>query len=127
MLARQLNVAGQVVEGGSVHSANTAGSTAGHESRADHQLDLTEDATGGGQSLAHILEDGVTRSGHIRGGNGALGVHVCGDQGSLIRASVDVHGGTAISDVDVVSSVGRDLFGERCQRAHLLLYPCRRK
>lgn len=127
MLARQLDVAGQVVDGGVIHSANTTGSTADYEASGDHQLHLAEDAARADQGLAHILEDGITRSGHVAGGDGALGIHVGGDQRSLIGAEVAIHGATAIGDVDVVSSVGRDLLGERCQRGHLLLYPCRRK
>lgn len=127
MLARELDVAGQVVDGGVIHAANTAGSTAHHEASAHNQLHLAEGTAGGDQGLAHVLEDGVTRGGHVGGGDGALGVHVGGQSGSLIGASVGIERGTAIGYIDVVSSVGRDLLSVRCQRGHLRLYPCRRK
>lgn len=124
MGSRQLNVAGDVVGGGSIHTAHTLRTAIDQAVGGGHQLHLAEQTARGGQGLAHVLEHGATRGLQQGGEVAGDGVGVHGDSRGGIRVVVLVEGGRGgtsgdSTDGDVITSVQGDLLQTGLQGGHL--------
>jgi hypothetical protein len=118
-LARQLEVARDVVGGGNIHTAHTISAQLGeHRVGRCHQLHLAEHTARGQQGLAHVAEHTAARGDQGRGKAGQT-VDVRGQTRQFIRARYVVQEtSTAIGHRDIVSSVQGNLLQTSLERRH---------